>query len=113
MALSTTMDKIGPMCRYVEDAVLVFNAIYGPDKRDGTVADAAFKWNPDAPLAGLQIAYAKTAFENAGGRGGGAGAGGGAAGAPGGAAGAAGAAGTAGAAAPRARRAQVAARGRS
>ena len=54
MALSTTMDKIGPMCRYVEDAVLVLNAIYGPDKRDGSVADAAFKWNPDAPLVGLQ-----------------------------------------------------------
>ncbi len=42
------------MCRYVEDCVLVLNAIYGPDKRDGTVADAAFKWNPDAPLRGLQ-----------------------------------------------------------
>ena len=92
MALSTTMDKIGPLCRYVEDAVLVFNAIYGPDKRDGSVADAAFHWAPDTPLAGLKIAYVKTAFDNAGqGRGGGGGrpggapgaAGGGAAGAPG------------------------------
>ena len=47
MALSTTMDKIGPMCRYVEDAVIVLNTIYGPDKRDGSVADAALHWNPD------------------------------------------------------------------
>ena len=54
MALSNTMDKVGPMCRYVEDTVIVLNAIYGPDKHDGTVADAAFKWNPDAPLARLQ-----------------------------------------------------------
>jgi Asp-tRNA(Asn)/Glu-tRNA(Gln) amidotransferase A subunit family amidase len=53
MALSPTMDKIGPLCRCVEDAVLAFNVIYGPDKRDGSVADAAFKWNPDAPLSGF------------------------------------------------------------
>jgi Asp-tRNA(Asn)/Glu-tRNA(Gln) amidotransferase A subunit family amidase len=53
------------MCRYVEDCVLVFNAIYGPDKRDGTVADAAFKWNPDQPLAGIRIAYARAGFEQA------------------------------------------------
>ena len=65
MALSNTMDKVGPMCRYVEDCVLVLNAIYGPDKRDGTVADAAFKWNPDAPLAGYKIAYVRSGFEPA------------------------------------------------
>jgi Asp-tRNA(Asn)/Glu-tRNA(Gln) amidotransferase A subunit family amidase len=87
MALSTTMDKCGPMCRYVEDTVLVLNAIYGPDKFDPSVADAAFKWNPDAPLAGFKIAYVKASFDNAGGRGGGAGRG--AAGAAGGRAGAA------------------------
>ena len=56
MPLSNTMDKPGPMCRYVEDTVIVLNAIYGPDKRDPTVADAAFKWNPDLPLAGIRIA---------------------------------------------------------
>jgi Asp-tRNA(Asn)/Glu-tRNA(Gln) amidotransferase A subunit family amidase len=80
MALSTTMDKVGPLCRYVEDTVIVLNAIYGPDQRDGSVADAALHWNPEAPLAGYRIAYAKTAFENAGqGRGGGGGRAGGAA----------------------------------
>jgi Asp-tRNA(Asn)/Glu-tRNA(Gln) amidotransferase A subunit family amidase len=62
MALSNTMDKVGPMCRYVEDCVLVLNAIYGPDKRDGTVADAAFKWLPDAPLSSYRIAYVRNAF---------------------------------------------------
>jgi Asp-tRNA(Asn)/Glu-tRNA(Gln) amidotransferase A subunit family amidase len=65
MALSTTMDKVGPMCRYVEDCALVLNAIYGPDAHDGTVADAAFKWNPDAPLSGYRIAYVRNAFEPA------------------------------------------------
>ena len=63
MALSWTMDKIGPMCRSVEDCVLVFNAIYGPDGRDDTVVDAPFAWNPDVPLAKLKIGYIKTEFE--------------------------------------------------
>ena len=63
MALSNTMDKIGPMCRYVEDTILVLNAIYGPDKKDGTVADASLTWNPTQPLAGIKIAYVKNEFD--------------------------------------------------
>jgi Asp-tRNA(Asn)/Glu-tRNA(Gln) amidotransferase A subunit family amidase len=65
MALSWTMDKIGPMCRSVEDCVLVFNAIYGPDGRDDTVVDAPFTWNPDVPLSKLRIGYVKSEFEPA------------------------------------------------
>ena len=63
MALSWTMDKIGPMCRTVEDCALVFNAIYGPDGRDDTVIDAPFVWNPDRSLATLKIGYIKSEFE--------------------------------------------------
>jgi len=63
MALSWTMDKIGPMCRSVEDCALVFNAIYGPDGRDETTADAPFVWNPDIPLSRLRIAYVKNEFD--------------------------------------------------
>lgn len=63
MALSWTMDKIGPMCRSVEDCALVFNAIYGPDGRDDTVVDAPFTWNPDVPLSKLRIGYIKAEFE--------------------------------------------------
>jgi Asp-tRNA(Asn)/Glu-tRNA(Gln) amidotransferase A subunit family amidase len=62
MALSWTMDKIGPMCRTVEDCAIVLNAIYGPDGRDETTADAPFVWNPDIPLAKLRIAYLKNEF---------------------------------------------------
>ena len=65
MALANTMDKVGPLCRYVEDCVLVLNAIYGPDKRDASVADAAFHWNPVAPLSSIRIAYVRAQFENA------------------------------------------------
>jgi Asp-tRNA(Asn)/Glu-tRNA(Gln) amidotransferase A subunit family amidase len=63
MVLSWTMDKIGPMCRSVEDCALVFNAIYGPDGRDDSVVDAPFTWNPDVPLSKLRIGYVKTEFE--------------------------------------------------
>lgn len=65
MELSWTMDKVGPMCRSVEDCVLVLNAIYGPDGRDESVADAAFNWDPAAPLAGYKIGYVRTDFEAA------------------------------------------------
>ncbi|MBM3750225.1 MAG: amidase [Acidimicrobiia bacterium] len=63
MELSWTMDKVGPMCRTVEDCVLVFNAIYGPDNRDESVVDAAFNWNPAAPLSGYRIGYVRSDFE--------------------------------------------------
>ena len=63
MALSWTMDKIGPMCRSVEDCALVLNAIYGPDGRDETVVDAPFVWNPDLPLSKLRIGYIASEFE--------------------------------------------------
>ena len=78
MALSWTMDKIGPMCRSVEDCALVFNAIYGPDGHDDTVVDAPFEWNPDVPLSRLRIGYVKSEFEEQppDGRGGGRGRGG-------------------------------------
>ncbi len=65
MALSWTMDKIGPMCRSVEDCVLVLNAIYGSDGKDDTCTDAPFEWNPDRPLASMRIGYIQREFENA------------------------------------------------
>src|SRR6202042_936421 len=34
MALSWTMDKLGPICRAVDDCALVLEAIYGPDGAD-------------------------------------------------------------------------------
>ncbi len=63
MGLSWTMDKIGPICRGVEDCALVLEAIYGPDGRDLTVGDVPFGWNPSAPLSSLRIGYTKAEFE--------------------------------------------------
>ena len=63
MGLSWTMDKIGPICRGVEDCAAALNAIYGPDGRDITVGDAPFNWNSDTNISTLRIGYLKTEFE--------------------------------------------------
>lgn len=63
MALSWTMDKIGPMCRGVEDCAAVFQAILGSDGKDVSVVDAPFIWEPDVDLSRLRIGYLKTEFQ--------------------------------------------------
>ena len=63
MALSWSMDKIGPMCRSVADCALVFEAIHGPDGRDPTVHAASFAWDPARPLSSIRVGYLKAAFD--------------------------------------------------
>lgn len=63
MALSWTMDKLGPMCRTATDCGLVFGAIYGPDGKDPTVHDRPFDWTPSRGLAGIRVGYNKAAFD--------------------------------------------------
>jgi Asp-tRNA(Asn)/Glu-tRNA(Gln) amidotransferase A subunit family amidase len=63
MALSWSMDKIGPICRSVEDCALVFDAIYGADGKDLTVVDLPFNWEPSLDLRQIRIGYLKKAFE--------------------------------------------------
>ncbi|MDH5383787.1 MAG: amidase [Candidatus Aminicenantes bacterium] len=63
MALSWTMDKIGPICRSVEDCALVFHAIHGPDGKDPTVVDLPFAWDPSLDLKDIRVGYLKKAFE--------------------------------------------------
>ncbi|MGA0920792.1 MAG: amidase [Gemmatimonadaceae bacterium] len=63
MALSWSMDKLGPMCRTVEDCAVVFAAIHGPDQRDQTVHAAPFNWDGNASLRGLKVGYVKSAFD--------------------------------------------------
>ncbi len=57
------MDKIGPICRTVEDCALVFHAIYGPDGKDLTVIDVPFGWDPCSELSGIRVGFLKSAFE--------------------------------------------------
>jgi Asp-tRNA(Asn)/Glu-tRNA(Gln) amidotransferase A subunit family amidase len=66
MALSWSMDKLGPICRSVEDCAIVFNAIYGPDPKDPTLYDVPFIYEPrKTDLRKLRIGYLRSDFENA------------------------------------------------
>ena len=63
MALSWSMDKIGPICRTVEDCAIVFNTIYGPDDIDPTLYDVPFNYDPGVKLSQLKIGYLKNDFD--------------------------------------------------
>jgi Asp-tRNA(Asn)/Glu-tRNA(Gln) amidotransferase A subunit family amidase len=63
MALSWTMDKLGPICRTVEDCALVLDAIYGPDGQDNSVIAADFHWDAHLSPKKLRIGYLKAAFD--------------------------------------------------
>jgi Asp-tRNA(Asn)/Glu-tRNA(Gln) amidotransferase A subunit family amidase len=62
MALSWTMDKLGPICRAVEDCAAVLSAIYGPDQQDPSVRDAAFNWNAAEDWKSLRVGYLTDEF---------------------------------------------------
>jgi Asp-tRNA(Asn)/Glu-tRNA(Gln) amidotransferase A subunit family amidase len=63
MALSWTMDKLGPICRSAEDCALVFDSIHGPDGFDYSVKSYPFNWNANLKLSQLRIGYVKSRFE--------------------------------------------------
>ncbi len=63
MGLSWTMDKVGPICRGIEDCALVLDALHGPDGHDLTVEDVAFNWEPERPISKMRIGYIKAEFE--------------------------------------------------
>jgi Asp-tRNA(Asn)/Glu-tRNA(Gln) amidotransferase A subunit family amidase len=63
MALSWTMDKLGPICRGVEDTAIVLSAIYGPDGHDRTVHNVAFNWDANLDWRKLRVGYLKGDFE--------------------------------------------------
>ena len=63
MALSWSMDKLGPICRSAEDCALVLDAIRGPDGRDLACADAPFRWDARRPLSGLRVGFVQAAFD--------------------------------------------------
>ena len=63
MALSWSMDKIGPICRNTEDLAIVFNAITGKDGIDQTLYDVPFNYSPQIDLSKLRIGYLKNDFD--------------------------------------------------
>ena len=63
MALSWTMDKLGPITRSVQDCALVLHAIYGPDGQDTSVHPATFVWPSPVEWRSLRIGYLKSEFD--------------------------------------------------
>lgn len=66
MALSWTMDKLGPICRSVEDCALVLDAIHGADGMDPTARTVPFPWDGERGIEGLRVGYVPEAFEGEG-----------------------------------------------
>ena len=63
MALSWSMDKLGPITRSVEDCAIVFNAIQGADGKDLSVIPAPFNYtSPGKSLKGMRVGYLKNDF---------------------------------------------------
>ena len=63
MALSWTMDKLGPIARSAEDCALVIQAIHGPAGKDTAAWPETFEWNPTFDWKNLRIGYLKSAFD--------------------------------------------------
>src|SRR2546421_833785 len=57
MTLCWSLDKLGPMTRSVEDAMLVLHAISGPDAGDASSVPGRLDFDPAAPVAGLKVGY--------------------------------------------------------
>ncbi|WP_158825625.1 amidase [Mucilaginibacter lacusdianchii] len=65
MALSWSMDKLGPIARSVEDAALVFNTIQGTDDKDLSTIAAPFNYDGSVKtLKGYKIGYTKADFDS-------------------------------------------------
>jgi len=63
MALSWTLDKLGPLCLTADDCGLVLEAISGADPKDPTTCDRPFKYDIDAPEDGFKLAILKGVTE--------------------------------------------------
>jgi Asp-tRNA(Asn)/Glu-tRNA(Gln) amidotransferase A subunit family amidase len=64
MALSWSMDKVGPICRSAGDCAIVFDALRGADPSDRSTTDAGFSYPGPADLSALRIGYFKRAFDS-------------------------------------------------
>jgi Asp-tRNA(Asn)/Glu-tRNA(Gln) amidotransferase A subunit family amidase len=62
MPVCWSLDKVGPMCRSVEDCAIVFDAIRGPDNRDLAVIDMPFNWDGNGGIGGMRVGYLEAAF---------------------------------------------------
>ena len=57
MTLCWSLDKLGPMTRHVEDAMLVLRAISGPDIGDTASVPSRLDFNANGSISGLRVGY--------------------------------------------------------
>jgi Asp-tRNA(Asn)/Glu-tRNA(Gln) amidotransferase A subunit family amidase len=57
MTLCWSLDKLGPMARYVEDTLLVLNTITGPDPGDVYSIPSNLDFDANASVKGLRVGY--------------------------------------------------------
>jgi len=65
MTLCWSLDKLGPMTRTVEDAILVLDSIRGPDAADLQSVPAHLDFDATAPIHGLRVGYFPTWMDEA------------------------------------------------
>jgi Asp-tRNA(Asn)/Glu-tRNA(Gln) amidotransferase A subunit family amidase len=65
MSLCWSLDKIGPICRAVEDAALILTAINGFDPTDVSSIEAPFGWDATRTPAGMRVGYIAHDFADA------------------------------------------------
>lgn len=65
MALSWSMDKLGPMARSAEDCGHVLQAMSGPDGLDRSAFAKGFRFERSRTTEGLKVGLLRTSFENA------------------------------------------------
>lgn len=63
MALSWSLDKIGPICRNAADAAVVFSFIHGTDGKDPGAVTQSFNYRQNINVKKLKIGYAKNYFD--------------------------------------------------
>lgn len=63
MALSWSMDKVGPICRSAFDCALVFKSLLGSDGFDQSVTDYPFNFNTTLDCKKLKAGYLKSLFD--------------------------------------------------
>ena len=55
MVLAWSQDRVGPMCRTIEDCAMVFNAIHGVDPKDPGTVTTPFEFDRNMKLATVRI----------------------------------------------------------
>jgi hypothetical protein len=55
MTLAWSMDRVGPMCRTVEDCAMVFNAVHGADEKDPSTLTTPFQYDRNIKLSTLRV----------------------------------------------------------